>query len=1696
MHSQLRDLGVPEDAIGEVLISLDNTQQVTSHRTPQDIYHSLNTYFTISCADDLGISDFEKKLAPVESHPREVAAILRPRSPQLPQPPQPPQTLQKLASIPSTSTTSKSFLHAVLTSGSTLAAASRNHPGPGKRPQTTAPQDIDGVTNSSEFTGDHRFPPGRPPLDLDRPAGSLTSQMVQGPEIHGHTNKRGTARLDQNALVNEALEKWPAVPLPRNAPKTFAEALAELGATMRAPVVGNDVCAVGPSCPTPPTCNPASFHDPEHTVTNLQDCQTACKSHQTKVRYLTNGDANRQWGLRSPMAGKVSNAPLTTPPPPPAAGGTIDKVAPAPSYDRETLTAAQHIGRQEMTGVSLQLAPREPPVSVTNGPSWREAGPLVQYSGRVLRSREARGADLDDHRLHATIFQLMVQVGPLQMRVLAWARTRPAGDQWMRPRLNNSSHNVVRRTGGACIGGMPLESYQGAPLSGDAREEDSIADRGPASGGNFESVGGSARIGGVGPAADVKQALMPRRSLRQILQARQQVMLGTTGKDGVLVGSTTKSGGRSPAHMQRERDSESPQQSPLAAAAGGGDYPHGAQAVPYNGRERTKEHAPGRRTETRPSELQSYEVASTTTGTSTDHDSAIQVRQPADDHEAIRCIPPLPARPPRQPRGKAIHEQTEGQGERAVRDLLRFSHEGRPTPPTLSERKQFGARHIRRAETQPVNLTISIARNERGRRIAESTHRNPQDDIITHSVYGTEGCANYLATLGPRGRVSGRFPARANRRYPADWISVTTARQEIREGRATVDVRAAGAVHAAGIVRMSGDVRAAGDVHTAGDMFAIGEVTAAGDVRTAGDMPVVEDRRIAEERATGDVCAAGDVHTAGDVRVRGDVRAMEDGNVLCCTQIEVPPAIKTGHRRRKQRECWRRGDRPTGETEGSATKTEQWIGQVSNRRRRRRGRRGGKRRGRRSASTVGDSVTETGRSTTLSGRHGGKRDVDDDTSRTGGGERLEQTTPLVTSSAEGEVSVQDSGRPAVVSIITSVQTSAWLERDRQLITADEMARDPEATEVVRGVNPVKMLQLDLPTELSATWSAAQQASEAQAPVADSIEVRLVKGTEECKISVRRKDWSDMQDLELGPHVGLALRLAYHRSRGGRQQQRLPNLRFIPYDGEHVELGRDSRPSTWEDMVGHTERGGFYRIVGILRGGMEPELEQLLDSTAFVDNLPWNQIDEALVRVRNGNPFSEAEAGTDHVRLAKALASSVALQQWEPLAAFLSTRPPEERAAMTLSPARLAALSVVVSRRPPAAAPPPQVFLAGRHVDLRFNHLHLNDFVPDAHLSKDLRGELQDAIVDRVTTLVPNITTHPYFQLSNLRDDTKVELNYRDPGIFSVTMVLPNGQWVGDFYLGNIKIGRDSFCTLVMVDAFIEVEVSNADKQLIRAVRQALAVDRNTFRRVMDASLDAAIVSKTARFRETTARYVRSNGKGKGTLEHVSPDSPESSLLVSMDANSLLLARRTTTRLAWRLGNPDTQECPVTIGFSLPRVPHHVQRGLLTVRDPAIIRTRVPGSQVASKMFLIGPLPKGSLPENITSSGARMATLRDNIRTASALGLQTTDARLVGRYEKNRSPMLLYLEFNSLDEATRFATMSDQHIPPALQQLLQMLFSQNTVPTMQLWECSVLAETLAGADEKTMKQLLSHGQPAAPGTGAAAGGPDNPEGEGH
>ena len=123
---------------------------------------------------------------------------------------------------------------------------------------------------------------------------------------------------------------------------------------------------------------------------------------------------------------------------------------------------------------------------------------------------------------------------------------------------------------------------------------------------------------------------------------------------------------------------------------------------------------------------------------------------------------------------------------------------------------------------------------------------------------------------------------------------------------------------------------------------------------------------------------------------------------------------------------------------------------------------------------------------------------------------------------------------------------------------------------------------------------------------------------------------------------------------------------------------------------------------------------------------------------------------------------------------------------------------------------------------------------------------------------------------------------------------------------------------------------------------------------------------------------------------------------------------------------------------------------------------------------MGPLPKGSIPAWTVKSGARMAELRRDMNAVCRAELQTKDVQLVGRYDKDRSPMFLYMEFGSAEAANAFGLQGDQMVPPEFGRLLASLWGEKAFQT-PFWSCNLLAECLAVADEKALKALMSHGQ---------------------
>ena len=579
IHQSFLDLGVPESAIGAVHNDLMNTQQAIEYSNPQDKRPLDNNPPTFANDPRINLLNFngatlkEIDLKPVASFQYTTRVEKHP-------------PVERLLT---TSTATMSFREALNADGNLAAASQKNQDRGNRSTAIATPKNPDVVPNIRESRGDHRFPPIRPPLDSPvSPTGLLPGRP-------------GIARPDQQSAMSAALAAWPAEPLPANAPKTFEAALAAIATVMRGPASLGEVCAQEPNpyqCfgggPTTPVCSPASFYDPEHAVTALKDCQTANNSSRpTKVRYLTNGDANRLWRLQDPPTSrKVFNEHLVALPAALDAGRFTGETASAPSSGRLTLTAAQSMRRQETPGMSLQLVPRETPMCISNEPPRGGSGPLVQIDDRAPHGRDA---DFEDRRLHTIIAQLMVQVGPLQMRVLALASISPAGDRRMRSRLHLSSSNAVRHAGGGDIGWIISESNREMPLSGSVGEDDCTAARGLASCGSLGSRGASASSGDVSATGNSSPAPAPRLSLRQKLQAQQQAALGHTGQQGALVRPIVMSGGRIPvpAGTQPGRNQKSPRLPPSAVVAGGGGLP--ARRAGGLSRERSYEGARPRR---------------------------------------------------------------------------------------------------------------------------------------------------------------------------------------------------------------------------------------------------------------------------------------------------------------------------------------------------------------------------------------------------------------------------------------------------------------------------------------------------------------------------------------------------------------------------------------------------------------------------------------------------------------------------------------------------------------------------------------------------------------------------------------------------------------------------------------------------------------------------------------------------------------------------------------------------------------------------------------------------------------------------------------------------------------------------------------------------------------------------------------------
>ena len=565
---------------------------------------------------------------------------------------------------------------------------------------------------------------------------------------------------------------------------------------------------------------------------------------------------------------------------------------------------------------------------------------------------------------------------------------------------------------------------------------------------------------------------------------------------------------------------------------------------------------------------------------------------------------------------------------------------------------------------------------------------------------------------------------------------------------------------------------------------------------------------------------------------------------------------------------------------------------------------------------------------------------------------------------------------------------------------------------------------DVAGEQGPSGGRAEEEDDAWAEPRNVLDIHADASGVKIKVQVRLEDWESMVELgfcDVAP--GAVIATAYRRV--------APNASVLVRlrDRNGIDVRSNSEPQSWEELVRFVDSGGTCILHGRMRGGMDPKHQATIAATAFDERLRWDEIDTIMESIRSGGALAE---GTDpQLRdLAEALASVPHLQQWDPMDAL----PENIRRGCVCSPARLAALQCIVLRREAGEEGTlPGWTSRGQFLEVRWNEIPAAGIQLDHANGGNGRAQLQDMLMSRLLSAAPAITGSPQYDLAELRDSIHIESNLDLGFPFSATMVVPVGPWVQDMISGRLSLGGDSFCTVTAVGTHVEVALPNPGSQLINTIRGCLRVSRRAFQTILNDSFRRALQCTFVTTRNTTSRVVH-QGKNKRTVENFDPGSGDSVVMVGTEATRLLMVRRERLELQVRLGYG--QECPVALRIGCPQCPQRILHGLLEQRNPPPLRPLShAGSLPVHPILLIGPLVKGwsarlGYPPR---ERAKMQELQRNIaQTARGLvGARST--RLIGRHDKEHSPVYVYMEFEPPNRAIRAesasrATMGDRNVP--------------------------------------------------------------------
>ena len=579
-----------------------------------------------------------------------------------------------------------------------------------------------------------------------------------------------------------------------------------------------------------------------------------------------------------------------------------------------------------------------------------------------------------------------------------------------------------------------------------------------------------------------------------------------------------------------------------------------------------------------------------------------------------------------------------------------------------------------------------------------------------------------------------------------------------------------------------------------------------------------------------------------------------------------------------------------------------------------------------------------------------------------------------------------------------------------------------------------------------------------------LRVTVRTGKESRAVPVTQRDWYGLDHNRHGPCPDLVVALCLRQN---LRCAELVNIELVSHDA--LILHREEWPASWEEFGSFVEGGGTFRVGAILRGGMDPARQALLDTARFaLSDSEWSLLDRCLEAVRSQGP-RPAEASSGLVTLAELLFEATRLGRWT----ILHGSAAELQGRCNLTPARISALAVLLGRpRVRTWRLPPCVTAgqAGQHIELRFNSIP----PPPGYLGEAISAEvLKDEVLDQLARLAPAMWADVGFNLRTVRKSIRLEGNLTALQSFSLTVLLPFGAWVTSFLKGELSLGPGSYATVGPIDTHIEVELSRRDHKIFRAIRLSLGLNHTDSLALLEDGLSRALQGTPVACRFTTSRRAVGGGggggaKGKPLFVHHSPDDEDASTLFTIEAAYLLVARRQALFINVSLGEGDDQR-PITVQFQLPACPQAVLHRMVESRAIPPIRARNPGTLFVDSNVLVGPLPAKWLTNMVAHSSSEEERMRSIASVIWRGCVQAEDVHFVGRRDKgDRNPLFLYVEFPSVVEANAFGSNMDGNTLPAGLVAFWGKWFGRTVP---VWSCAVLTEALEVVLSKAWKGLL-------------------------